>query len=61
MTQVRSQPGLVDDAQVIDEMRPHEIKCLAPSSLNDDQLFAAYRKLESYGFREPAFAMLREL
>jgi hypothetical protein len=61
MTQVRSQPGLVDDAQVIDEMRPHEIKRLAPSSLNEDQLLAAYRKLESYGFREPAFAMLLEL
>lgn len=61
MTQVRSQPRLVDDAQVIDEMRPHEIKRLAPSSLNENQLFAAYRKLESYGFRELAFAMLREL
>ncbi|OHE18916.1 MAG: hypothetical protein A2X96_09205 [Syntrophobacterales bacterium GWC2_56_13] len=61
MTQVRSQPGLVDDAQVIDEMRPHEIKRLAPSSLNEDQLLAAYDKLESYGLRESAFAMLLEL
>jgi hypothetical protein len=61
MTQVRSQPGLVDDAQVIDEMRPHEIKRLAPSSLNEDQLLATYRKLESYGLREPALAMLLEL
>ena len=61
MTQVRSQPRLVDDAQVIDEMRPHEIMRLSPSSLNENQLFAAYRKLESYGFREQAFAMLREL
>ncbi len=61
MTQVRSQPRLVDDAQVIDEMRPHEIMRLSPSSLNENQLFAAYRKLESYGFREQAFTMLREL
>ena len=61
MTQVRSQPRLVDDARVIEEMRPHEIKRLAPSSLNEDQLFAAYRKLETYGLREPAFAMLLEL
>jgi hypothetical protein len=61
MTQVRSQPGLVDDSRVIDEMRPHEIRRLSPSSLNENQLFSAYRKLESYGFREEAFAMLREL
>ena len=61
MTQVRSQPRLVDDADIIADMRPHEIKRLAPSSLNENQLMAAYRKLESYGFRELAFDMLLEL
>ncbi len=61
MTQVRAQPGLVDDADIIDNMKPHEIKELAPSSLNEHQLFAAYRKLDAYGFRERAFAVLLEL
>ena len=61
MTQVRSQPRLVADAHVIDEMRPHEIKRLAPSSLNETQLLVAYRKLEFYGFRGLAFDMLLEL
>jgi len=61
MTQVRSQPRLVDNADIIDDMRPHEIKRLTPASLNEKQLLAAYRRLESYGFRKLAFDMLLEL
>ena len=61
MTQVRSQPGLVADARVIDGMRPHELRKLVPSVLSGDQLLAAFRNLESCGFREQAFDMLREL
>jgi hypothetical protein len=61
MSQVRSSPQLVDDADFIASMRAYELKKLDPSSLNPDQLLAAYRRAEVFGLRELAFDMLLEL
>ena len=61
MTQVRSQPRLVEDADIIERMNPYELKELAPSSLNEDQLLVAYRQLDLFGLHEHAFDMLLEL
>jgi hypothetical protein len=61
MSQVRSSPQLVDDADFIESMRAYELKKLDPASLNPDQLLAAYRRAELFGLRELAFDMLLEL
>lgn len=61
MSQVRSSPQLVDDADFIESMRAYELKKLEPASLNPDQLLAAYRRAELFGLRELGFDMLLEL
>lgn len=61
MSQVRSSPQLVDDADFIESMRAYELKKLDPANLNPDQLLAAYRRAEVFGLRELAFDMLLEL
>jgi hypothetical protein len=61
MSQVRSSPQLVDDADFIESMRAYELKKLDPASLNPDQLLAAYRRADLFGLRELAFDMLLEL
>lgn len=61
MSQVRSAPHLVDDAQIIDQMRAYELKKLVPSAMNSEQLYAAYHRADLFGLRELAFDMLLEL
>lgn len=61
MSQLRENPSLADDASYIGELRPYEIRKLVPSKMNDEQLFAAYRRADRYGLREVAFDMLLEL
>lgn len=61
MSQVRSSPQLVDDADFIESMRAYELKKLDPASLNPDQLLAAYRRADLFGLRELAFDLLLEL
>ena len=61
MTQLRSMPSLVDDADMIREMRAYELKKLKPVRLNEKQLFQAYRRADHFGMREFAYEMLLEL
>jgi len=61
MTQLRSMPSLVDDADMIREMRAYELKKLKPVKLNEKQLFQAYRRADRFGMRDFAFNMLLEL
>ncbi len=61
MTELRSSPGLVDDAGMIENMRAYELKKLDPKKLGSRQLLSAYRSLDSFGLREHAFNMLLEL
>jgi hypothetical protein len=61
MTQLRSMPSLVDDADMIREMRAYELKKLQPVKLNEEQLFQAYRRADHFGMREFALDMLLEL
>lgn len=42
-TDLKSQPGLVDDPQVIVSLRAHELKKLAPAALSPGQLLTGYR------------------
>ena len=61
MTQLRSMPSLVDDADMIREMRAYELKKLQPANLNEDQLYQAYLRADHFGMREFAYDMLLEL
>ncbi len=56
-----AQPVLVNDTALIDKMRPYELNKLDPTEMNEDQLFAGYRRTELYGLREVACKMLSEL
>ena len=60
-SQLRDNPSLVNDASCIEGLRPYELKKLMPSKMNEDQLFAAYRRADIYGLRDIAFEMLLEL
>lgn len=59
-SELKSQPGQVDDPAVIYTMRAYELKRLNLSELSDNQLFAGYRCALDYGLRELAFDMLVE-
>ncbi|MFH1487648.1 MAG: SEC-C metal-binding domain-containing protein [Pseudomonadota bacterium] len=61
MTQVRSTPGLVDDAEIINNMRAYELKKLEASTLGSRQLLAAYERCDVFGLRQKALEMLLEL
>jgi len=61
MTQLRSMPRLVDDADMIQEMRAYELKKLQPENLNGDQLYQAYLRAVHFGLRQFAFDILLEL
>ena len=61
MTQLRSMPSLVADADMIREMRAYELKKLQPANLNEDQLYQAYLRANHFGMREFAYDMLLEL
>jgi hypothetical protein len=59
-TQLMENPGLVDDARVIHNLRAYEIKKLNPADLTVNQLMPAYRKACTYGLLDVAFAMVSE-
>ena len=59
-SEIKSNPGLVDDPALIYQMRAYELKKLDPSLLGEEQIFAGYRTALSYGLREIAFQMLLE-
>ena len=61
MTQFRSMPSLVDDADMIREMRAYQLKKLQPANLNEDQLYQAYLRANHFGMRKFAYDMLLEL
>jgi hypothetical protein len=60
-SELLSQPALVEDTTLIEQMRPYELKKLDPAGMNDEQLFAGYQRAELYGLRKLACAMLCEL
>lgn len=59
-SELKSKPGLVDDPEVIYNMRAYELKRLTPSELGENQLFTGYQRALDYGLRELAFDMLVE-
>ena len=59
-SELKSRPGLVDDPDVIYNLRAYELKRLKPSELGANQLITAYQCALDYGLRELAFAMLVE-
>ncbi len=61
MTQLRSTPSLVADADMIREMRAYELKKLQPAKLNEEQLNQAYLRADHFGMREFGYDMLLEL
>ena len=59
-TQIRENPGIVDDARLIRRLRAYEVKKLEPGKLSTDQLFAACDRAKHFGLVEIAFDMLVE-
>jgi len=59
-SELKSKPGLVDDPDVIYDMRAYELKKLKPSDLGEKQLLTGYQCALAYGLRELAFDMLVE-
>jgi hypothetical protein len=59
-TDLKAKPGLVDDPNVVLDMRAHELKQLSPSALSDGQLHSGYQRALAFGMRELAFEMLCE-
>ena len=59
-SELKSKPGLVDDPDVIYNMRAYELKRLTPSELGENQLFTGYQRALDYGLRELAFDMIVE-
>ena len=59
-SELKSNPGLVDDPDVIYSMRAYELKKLKPSQLSEKQLIAGYQSSLDYGLKELAFDMLIE-
>ena len=61
MTQLRSMPNLVGDAELIKKMRAYELKKLEPVQLNEEQLYQAYVRALHFGLRQLACELLLEL
>jgi len=59
-TDLKTQPGLVDDPAVILGMRAYELKKLKPAVLSERQLYSGYQRALAFGLRELAFEMLLE-
>ncbi len=57
-TEIKQQPGLVDDPAIIQTMRAYELKKLNPDELGDNQLFAAFRRCSDFGLLALSFDML---
>ena len=58
--ELKHNPGLVDDPDIINRMRAYELKKLKPADLGNKQLYAAYLSAADFGLRELAFEMLVE-
>jgi len=59
-SELKANPGMVDDPAVIERMRAHELKRLKPADLSDRQLLTAYWRAAGFGLRELAFELLLE-
>jgi hypothetical protein len=59
-TDLKARPGLVDDPNVVLDMRAHELKRLSPAALSEGQLHSGYQRALAFGLRELAFKMLLE-
>ena len=59
-TDLKTKPGLVDDPNVVLDMRAHELKQLSPAALSEGQLHSGYQRALAFGLRELAFEMLLE-
>ena len=59
-TDLKAKPGLVDDPNVVLDMRAHELKQLSPAALSEGQLHSGYQRALAFGLRELAFEMLLE-
>jgi hypothetical protein len=59
-TDLKAKPGLVDDPNVVLDMRAHELKQLSPAALSAGQLHSGYQRALAFGLRELAFEMLLE-
>lgn len=57
-TELKNNPGIINDAAVIDNLKAHEIKDLKADKLGDKQLFAAFRQASNYEQWQLAFEML---
>ncbi len=57
-TQLHENPGIVDDPDVIHELRAYEIKKLKPEDLSTEQIWAAYRRAQHFRLFDCALNML---
>lgn len=57
-SEITAHPGLVNDPQVIWNMRMHEVKNLVADELGDKQLLAAYQQASQFNLWQLAFDML---
>lgn len=57
-TELKNNPGIVNDAAVIDNLKAHEIKDLKADKLGDKQLFVVFRQASNYEQWQLAFEML---
>ncbi len=58
--ELKQNPGLVDDPDIISQMRAYQLKKLKPTELGESQLMTAYQRCELYGLLNLAFEMLLE-
>ena len=59
-SQLMENPGLVDDADIIRDLRAYELKKLSPQQLTTNQLIPAHQKACIYGLLDISFSMLDE-
>ena len=59
-TQLHENPGIVDDASVIESLRAYEVKKLHPEKLTTTQLLSAFWRATHFGLLNIAFTMLVE-
>ncbi|MBT3293758.1 MAG: hypothetical protein HN919_01730 [Verrucomicrobia bacterium] len=59
-SQLVEDPGIVNDADVIRDLRAYEVKKLKPETLATNQLIPASQQAQRFGLMEVSFAMLIE-
>ncbi len=57
-TELKNNPGLVDDPEIINKMPAHQLKSLKADQLGDKQIFFAYRQASYFRLWQVAFEML---